>query len=161
MAGGIRIGKVSSIDYDNGMLQVLYTDHDGSITKALPVLTFNDEYKMPQVGSYVLVVHLSNGSEAGYVLGNYWNEAKSPASSGKGVYRKEYATKQGEAYTKYEDETKTLEIHGDNLLLTGSAIDIIGNAISLTCSAGDITVAEIIERLADHERRLKIVETKV
>lgn len=73
--GDIRIGKVSSIDYDNGMVQVLYTDRDGAVTKALPVLTFNDEYKMPSVGSYVLVVHLSNGTEAGYILGTYWNEA--------------------------------------------------------------------------------------
>ena len=60
--GDIRIGKVSSIDYENGMIRVLYTDRDGAVTKTLPVVTFNDEYKMPQVGQYVLVVHLSNGS---------------------------------------------------------------------------------------------------
>lgn len=159
--GDIRIGKVSSVDYDNGMVQVLYTDRDGAITKALPVLTFNDEYKMPQVGSYVLVAHLSNGTEAGYILGSYWNEAHAPASSGKGVYRKEYGSKQGAAYTKYEDENATLEIHGDNILLTGAAIDIIGDAASFVCAAGEITAAQIIEKFADHEKRLKEVESKV
>ena len=40
----LRIGKVSSIDYDNGMIRVLYTDRDGAVTKSLPMLTFNDEY---------------------------------------------------------------------------------------------------------------------
>lgn len=157
----IRIGKVSSIDYDNGMIQVLYTDHDGSVTKALPVLTFNDEYKMPQVGSYVLVAHLSNGSEAGYVLGSYWNTAHSPASTGKGVYRKEYGSKQGEAYTKYEEDSGTLEIHGDNILLSGTSFDFIGDAISFSCSAGEITVAQIISKFADIEKQLKKVEGKV
>ena len=39
--GDIRIGKVSSIDYENGMIRVLYTDRDGAVTKTLPVVTFN------------------------------------------------------------------------------------------------------------------------
>lgn len=156
----IRIGKVSSIDYDNGMIQVFYTDHDGSVTRALPVLNFNDEYKMPQIGSYVLVAHLSNGSEAGYVLGNYWNISHSPASTGKGVYRKEYGSRPGEAYTKYEEENGTLEIHGDNILLSGISFDFIGNKIGFSCSSGAITVAQIIEKLSNIEKRLKEVESK-
>ena len=41
----LRIGKVSSIDYDHGMIRVVYTDRDKAVTKPLPVLTFNDEYK--------------------------------------------------------------------------------------------------------------------
>lgn len=159
--GDIRIGKVSSIDYDNGMVQVLYTDRDGAVTKALPVLTFNDEYKMPPVGSYVLVAHLSNGTEAGYILGTYWNEAHAPSSTGKGVYRKEYGSRQGAAYTVYDDENAILEIHGDNIVLTGAAFDIIGNAISFVCAAGEITAAQIIEKFSDHEKRLKEVESKV
>lgn len=161
MGGDIRIGKVSSIDYDNGMVQVLYTDRDGAITKALPVLTFNDEYKMPKVGSYVLVVHLSNGSEAGYILGNYWNEANAPSSTGKGVYRKEYGSQAGAAYARYDEETKTLEFHGDNILLSGAAIDIIGDAVSFSCSAGELTAAQVINKLKDLDDRLKEVEAKV
>ena len=71
----LRIGKVSSIDYDHGMIRVVYTDRDKAVTKPLPVLTFNDEYKMPKVGQYVLVGHLSNGTEAAYVMGTFWNAA--------------------------------------------------------------------------------------
>lgn len=152
--GEIRIGKVSSIDYENGTVQVLYTDRDGSITKALPVLTFNDEYKMPQIGSYVLVAHLSNGTEAGYILGSYWNEAHTPASCGKGVYRKEYGSRQGAAYIKYEDKNETLEIHSNNMMFTGDAVSFI-------CSAGEITATQIMSKFSDFEKRLKRVEGKV
>ncbi|MCM1026085.1 MAG: hypothetical protein NC432_06595 [Roseburia sp.] len=158
----LRIGKVSNIDYDNGMIRVVYTDRDGSVTKPLPVLTFNDEYKMPKVGQYVLVGHLSNGTEAAYAMGTFWNAANDPGRSGKGVYRKEYATKQGEAYTDYDEEEKKLELHGDNLSLTGSDIDAVGDTVGIeaagaatlkgdtitfTCSAGTITLAEIIRKL--------------
>lgn len=100
----LRIGKVSSIDYDHGMIRVVYTDRDGAVTKPLPVLTFNDEYKMPKVGQYVLVGHLSNGTEAAYVMGTFWNAANEPGRSGKGVYRKEFAHKTGEAYIDYDGE---------------------------------------------------------
>lgn len=158
----IRIGKVSSIDYENGMIRVLYTDRDGAVTKSLPVLTFNDEYKMPKVGQRVLVVHLSNGTEAGYVMGSFWNTANSPSRSGKGVYRKEYAPKYGEAYLDYDGEEKKLEMHGDNLSFTGSDIDAVGNTVGIeaagearfsgnnvvfSCSAGSLTLAQIIEKL--------------
>ena len=91
----LRIGKVSSIDYEHGMIRVVYADRDNAVTKPLPVLTFNDEYKMPKVGQYVLVGHLSNGTEAAYVMGTFWNTANEPGRSGKGVYRKEFAHKTG------------------------------------------------------------------
>lgn len=158
----LRIGKVSSIDYDNGMIRVLYTDRDGAVTKSLPMLTFNDEYKMPQVGDYVLVGHLSNGMEAGYVMGTFWNTANDPGRSGKDVYRKEFAHKKGEAYIDYDGEEKKLELHGDNVSFSGSDIDAVGdtvgieaagaatfkgNTVTFSCSAGTITLAEIIQKL--------------
>ena len=56
----IRIGRVSSIDYGNGMISVTYPDLDDSVTDDLPVFSMGDEYKMPPVGAEVLVLHLSN-----------------------------------------------------------------------------------------------------
>lgn len=141
--GDIRIGKVSNVDYDNGMLQVIYTDKDGAITKNLPVVSFNDEYKMPKVGSYVLVAHLSNGSEAGYVLGTYWNEARLSKSTGKGVYRKEFSNQSGKAFAEHKDDSGTLELHAGK--------------IKFSCDAGSITVAQLL----DIEKRLSAVEAKV
>ena len=77
----IRIGKVSSVNAGSGMVRVTYPDKDDSVTAELPVFSFTDEYKMPKVGSQVLVVHLSNGTSAGVCLGHYWNKSNKPLVS--------------------------------------------------------------------------------
>ena len=51
--GGNRIGTVSSVDSETGMVSVLYEDRDGEVTELLPYATFNDEYKLPQLGAKV------------------------------------------------------------------------------------------------------------
>ena len=68
-----------------GLIKVLYQDRDETVTDELPILTFNDEYKMPKIGAYVATVHLSNGSEAGYVLGTFWDGSSPPAKGKKGL----------------------------------------------------------------------------
>ena len=81
----IRIGRVSSIDYEAGMIEVTYPDRDNAVTDAFPVLSFNSEYKMPAIGENILVLHLSNGTAAGVVLGTFWNSSNRPEVSGKDV----------------------------------------------------------------------------
>lgn len=132
MAGEIRIGKVSSVDYNAGMVKVAYADKDGATTKLLPVFSFNGEYKMPAVDTYVLVVHLSNGNEAGIVLGTYWNNARSSKATGKGVFRKELGSSEGEAFLQYNKGTLTIK--ADN--------------IKFESSAGTLTLAQIINKLS-------------
>ena len=51
----IRIGKISKIDYENGMASVTYPDMDNAVTALFPILSFNDEYKMPAIGEEVLI----------------------------------------------------------------------------------------------------------
>lgn len=127
----VRIGKVSSIDYKNGMISVTYPDLDDSVTDELPVFSMTDEYKMPQIGAEVLVLHLSNGCTAGVVMGRYWNEANKPPISGKDVFRKELGTAFGEAYIQYKD--------GD---------------ITLKDKKGSTTLGSILNRLSNLENRL-------
>lgn len=66
----IRIGKVSSIDYANGMISVTYPDMDGATTDNFPVFSLTDEYKMPGIGQEVLVLHLSNGRPQAWSWGD-------------------------------------------------------------------------------------------
>lgn len=101
--GEVRIGKVSSIDYEHGMISVLYDDLEGCVTDHMPCLEMNGEYKMPPIGSMVLVLHLSNGLSMGIVCGGFWNEANVPQEYGKGLYRKEMGAKPGEAYLKFHE----------------------------------------------------------
>lgn len=114
----IRIGKVSSVDAVSGTVRVTYPDRDDSVTAELPVFSFTDEYKMPKVGSQVLVVHLSNGTSAGVCLGHYWNGSnRPPASSG---FRKELGDFYGEAYISFSDGKVT--IHADKIVLDGTVV---------------------------------------
>lgn len=99
---------------------MLYQDRDETVTDELPILTFNDEYKMPKIGAYVATVHLSNGTEAGYVLGTFWDGSKPPAKGKKGLYRKELAPEQGKAFFEYDSDTGELIIHADKIKIEGS-----------------------------------------
>lgn len=143
----IRVGRVSKIDFDNGMVAVTYPDLDDSVTSFLSVVSFNDEYKMPEVGDEVLVVHLSSGQSRGLVLGHYWNKTNLSEHTGPGVYRKEFGHDYGEAYMDYDEE-----------------LEIYAPSIRLSTTAGSITVAEIIalrDQISNLAGRVAAVEAKV
>lgn len=146
MAEIIRVGKVSSIDYANGLVSVAYRDKDNSVSQPLPMLS--ELYDMPKVGDQVLVLHLSNGTEAGLVLGRYWNDKNKPKESGAGLFRMDL-NRDGTAYIKCSNTDITilgnvtldgnLNVKG-NIKSTGSivagdsiiaSVDIVGGGISL------------------------------
>lgn len=127
----IRLGKVSSIDYANGMISVTYPDMDQATTDNFPVFSMTDEYKMPGIGQEVLVLHLSNGQSAGVVMGKYWNKGNQPSVSGKNVFRKELGQTFGEAYIQYKD----------------------GN-ITIHDQSGTTTLGSILKRLGELEKKI-------
>lgn len=109
----IRIGRVSSVNPDSGMVSVTYADLDDSTTDEFPVFSFTDEYKMPGIGQEVLVLHLSNGQTAGIVMGRIWNRRNIPPNIGGSVFHKELGQSYGEAYIEYNG--------GDMILKDGNA----------------------------------------
>lgn len=106
----VRIGKVSTVNYKTGMIQVTYPEFDDSVTAEFPVLSFTDEYKMPKIGQEVLVLHLSSGQSAGILLGKYWNKGNLPPNYGQGknVFNKEIDEEFGKVYINYKDKTLTV-----------------------------------------------------
>lgn len=52
----IRIGRVSSVNYETGMARVTYRDKDETVTSEFPMLTNNEEYRMPEIGDRKSVV---------------------------------------------------------------------------------------------------------
>lgn len=128
----IRIGEVSSVDYKNGMVSVIYEDRDDAVTDLLPCLSLDDEYKMPAVGDEVVCLHFPNGMAAGICLGKYWNKDNRSELTGKDVFRKELARAAGKAYIQYKNGTIT--IHADNIILDGNVStdkDVKAGGISL------------------------------
>ena len=100
MSAEIRVGKVSSIDYPSGMIRVVYHDKDNDVTRPIPL--FSSEYAMPPVGALVAVVHLSNGAEAGVVLGRPWSAKLTPPEGFEGLYRKDFDLTPGQCYFRYD-----------------------------------------------------------
>lgn len=135
MADEFRVGKVSAVDYAAGTVRVVYPDRDNSVTRPLPLLS--GEYNMPQVGSLVLVLHLSNGTEAGVVLGSPWSDKRRPPEGGAGLYRKDLDAMPGKAMIRYQNGVLTIQapsivIAGD-LTVTGT---VTAKGVE---TAGDVT----------------------
>lgn len=116
---GIRVGKVSSIDYETGMMRVTYKDKDGAVTANIPYANFNQEYSMPKIGESVLVAHLSNGSSRGVVIGTMWNQKNKPAENGETLYRKELSKNPGAAMIRYEDNAGEYLLRAPNIMVHG------------------------------------------
>lgn len=113
----IRIGKVSAVDYEKGLISVYYEDRTAMVTGMMPVLS-NGRYKMPNIGDSILVAHLSNGTNAAVVLGTVFNDGNVPKKSGKNIY--------------YEELTGSTNISSD------------GNDIVLQTGAGSVSVSALI-----------------
>ena len=111
----LRLGKISTINYQNGTARVLYTDRDNAVTAELPLLSF--EYRMPSIDDLVLVCHLPNGAAAGIILGPIWNDNNRPPEGREGLYRKEFDKTAGMCFMRYDGNE--LKIQAPKLTLVG------------------------------------------
>lgn len=133
----IRVGKVSKINYEKGMIRVTYPDLDDSVTAEIPAFSFTDEYKMPKVGQEVLVLHLSNGQAAGILMGKYWNKANVPPDYGQGknVFNKEIDEDFGKVRITYKDKKLTLYDEAGDV-----ETEIVSHNKNVKVTSGDINI---------------------
>lgn len=122
----IRIGRISALNYKEGTAKVVYKDRDDMVTGDFPLLA--TEYMMPKVDDMVLVLHFKNCKARGVIIGPIWNDNNRPEINGKGKYLKRMTDK-----ASFKAEDGTLEINAED--------------IKLTCSAGTITVAQLIRHI--------------
>lgn len=144
---GLRVGRISSINYEAGTARVLYMDKDEAVTRELPLLSF--EYCMPEVDDMVLVCHLPNGATAGVILGRFWSMKNMPPESGQGLYRKDMSKEAGKAMIRYHEgegvlqfkgpqmklDTETLLIETKNVAGNGEQIGFRGSQVQIQGSA--------------------------
>lgn len=110
----IRIGKVSTVDYENGMVSVTYSTMDNDTTVKFSVFSMADECKMPAVGEDILVLHLPTGQSSGVVLGKMWNAKNKPRKSGENVYSQEFGGEPEESYMEYDGADGNLKFKDKN-----------------------------------------------
>lgn len=101
---GVRVGRVSSINYEAGTVRVTYPDKDGDVTTEVPFAA-NGTYNMPRVGSLVDVAHNSNGNTHATVHGTTWNGNNTPYEGYEGLYRREMANTKNKAFERYDNNT--------------------------------------------------------
>lgn len=112
MADAIRFGKVSSIDYKTGCMEIVYEDREDSVTDMIGMLA-NAEYKMPKVGDTVVVAHNANGEEEGAIIGTLWGKPSPPPEGGQNLFRKDLDDEAGKCYLKYDGKAKETLFHNE------------------------------------------------
>ena len=139
----IRIGKVSSVDYETGMARVTYRDKDDSVTINLPTMNFNDEYRMPEPGQDVVVAHLSNGSSRAVLLGTVWNRKNVPTEGGREIYRKDLSREKNAAYVRYSDDTGEYLVKAANVHINGVNKTVLdGPIVEIAANIGILVQTE-------------------
>lgn len=142
MSSEFRIGYVSSIDYENGMCEVTYPDRDDTVTEKVPFLA-NREYAMPEIEDMVAVLHPADAPEDAVVLGTIWNQKKKPAEGKEKLYRKDYSNTNGQAYRKFDDNSKELtdKVSGKKNLEAESLEIKVGGATVVVSKSGAVTIS--------------------
>lgn len=138
----VRVGYVSSIDYENGLCEIHYPDRDDTVTEMVPFLS-NREYRTPEVEDMVLVLHPGDSPEDAAVMGTIWNEKNKPTEGKKGTYRKEYSNKNGQAYRKFDADAKELtdKVKGKKILEAESLEIKVGGAMVTVGKSGAVTIS--------------------
>lgn len=122
----IRIGRIHTIDYENGTASVMYSDRNNQPSPQFPF--FSSAYDMPQVDDMVVVLLLPNSTSKGFILGVPWSAKKKPSGGAAGVFYKKF---HDGAYIKYNSKTKTMEISATNVMFQSIVADnVIAKDIS-------------------------------
>lgn len=141
MSSEVRLGNVSSIDYENGLCEVTYPDRDDTVTEMVPVLS-NREYRMPEVDDLVVVLHPGDSPEDAVILGTIWNEKIKPVEGKEKVFRKEYCNEDGKAYRKFDANAKELLdfVDGKKILKAKSLEVKVGGTTVTISESGSVKV---------------------
>lgn len=130
----IRLGYVSAVQREKGMVAVTYPDEENATTDFLPVLSPGQEFFLPKVNDMVVVVY--TGRSQAVVLGTYWNRDNLPPTV-KGV-QKNFAD---DTYVRYDEDEDTLIVHAPKIVIE--------------CKNGKLVVNDMIERAKHGEKEEK------
>ncbi len=133
----VRIGKISTIDYEAGTASVVYTDRNNEPSPNFPF--FSLFYEMPKLDDTVVVLLLPNSTTRGFILGVPFSKKKIPFKSGKNIFYKKF---HDGTHILYDSEKKTMEITANHILIKG-------RLKAETIEADSLIVKEIIIKEKD------------
>lgn len=138
----IRIGKVSSVDYQKGTARVFFPDDDDIVSYDLPVLhrncLKNKDYNMPDIDERVVCVFLSSGVETGFILGSIYTENVTPPESTGDKRTVVFDDGSRFSYNRethqFEAQIEQTKIKANRKLIT------VDTPLEVAVTAGDVTV---------------------
>lgn len=139
----IRIGRVSTVDYQKGTARVVFPDDDDIVSYDLPVLhrnaIRNKDYNMPDIDERVLCLFLPSGVATGFILGSVYTDTVLPPET-TGNYRTViFADGTRVRYDRDKHEF-TAEIEGTKI--TANRQDVLVNTPNdvIVTAANNVTV---------------------
>lgn len=115
----VRVGFISSVSREAGTARVYYPDR-GATTAELPLFSGWGETAFPEPGEQVAVIHLSNDTSSGVILGRFFDETAVPKAN------VEYLKRMGKRAGLQAEDGKLL-LYADELVLENA-----GGKITLT-----------------------------
>ena len=108
----MRVGKVSSIDYEKCTAQIIFEDrHDivsGDMHIVVPLTLKDRYYYMPDIDERVLVLFDPSAPTKGYILGSYYADPRPPIRKDE---HKRYAKFEDDTLIEYDREEHKFSIH--------------------------------------------------
>lgn len=155
----IKIGEVSSVDFEKGTARVVFDDDDSIVSYDLQVLhrntMKNKDFAMPDIGEDVVCLFLPSGEEEGFILGSvYAGEILPPENSG----AKRTVVFADDTRISYDREAHQLDIAIGATAITANAENVVVNtpanvnveaAGSATIKAPAITIEGNVEIKGD------------
>ena len=141
---GLRVGKITAIYYEKGTARVTYDDRDKAVSKELPFL-FSEIFPY-KIDDLVWTARLSSNRADGIIIGLANSEVTPPAEGKEGLYRKDFSREPGEAYIRFDPDSKELKINSrQKLTITvgGSAEIAVSGDAQITASSGDVKIGSI------------------
>ena len=141
---GLRVGKITAIYYEKGTARVTYDDRDKAVSKELPFL-FSEIFPY-KIDDLVWTARLSSNRADGIIIGLANSEVTPPAEGKDGLYRKDFSREPGEAYLRYDPDSKELKISSSQKLtitVGGSAEIAVSGDAQITASSGDVKIGSI------------------
>ncbi len=140
----VRVGKISTIDYEAGTASVTYTDRNNETSPQFPF--FSMYYEMPKVDELAVVIMQSNSKTRGFIIGTPYSGKKIPSKSGQGIFYKEFSD--GTSIL-YDPKEKQLSISADKITLKSITADCVTVKGKLETKSLKAEKAEIGELIVD------------
>lgn len=137
----VRIGKISTINYNAGTASVTYTDRNAETSPQFPI--FSAAYEMPEIDDTVVVLMLPNSGTKGFIVGVPFSSRNVPEVSGEGVFCKKFhdGTK-----IVYNPVTKTLSVNAEEIKLeaiNADSVTVSGAVKAKSFEADELTAGKV------------------